>query len=269
MPFSLTVEEHVATLELDRDDKRNAMHNPMFESLREKLAEIEDNPEVRVAVLAGKGRGFCAGIDLMSLMGKMPVELGAAPDGAKQAKFHAFIRWLQEPLKHIERCRVPFIAAIHGPCLGLGVDLVTACDIRLATKDAVLSVRETKMAIVADLGSLQRLPLIVGRGRARELVFTGRDVSGQEAKEIGLVDEVLEDEASLRARAQEMAAQIAANPPLTVQGAKRVMNEAERAEIDRGLEFVATWNVGHLLTQDLGVAVTAFMTKQKPEFSGR
>jgi enoyl-CoA hydratase len=123
--------------------------------------------------------------------------------------------------------------------------------------------------MVADLGTLQRLPTIVGPGIARELVFTGRDFDAAYAEHIGLVNRVLPDFEALKEAAFAVATEIADNPPLTVQGAKRVLNEAVVRETDRGLEFVSTWNAAHLMTQDLGVAVTAFVSKQKPEFSGR
>jgi enoyl-CoA hydratase len=158
---------------------------------------------------------------------------------------------------------------VHGYCLGGGVDIITACDIRLAAADATFGVRETKIAMVADLGTLQRLPAIVGPGIARELVFTGRDFDAAYAERIGLVSRVLPDAEALREAAFAMAREIADNPPLAVQGAKRVMNEAVTREFDRGLEYVSTWNAAHVVTQDLGVAVTAFVSKQKPEFSGR
>ncbi len=264
----LTVDGAVAHVELDRPDKLNAMDPAFFEGMVTVFRDIDARADVRAAVISGRGRGFTAGLDVMAMMPRLPIQPGP-PDGARQGRLHQLIRDLQQAFLVIERCRVPVIAAIHGPCIGGGVDLITACDIRLASADARFGVRETKMAIVADLGTLQRLPAIVGPGIARELVFTGRDFDAAYAERIGLVNRVLPDAEAVKQEALAMAAEIAANPPLTVQGAKRVMNEARRAEIDRGLEYVATWNTAHLITQDLGVAVAAFVSKQTPEYEGR
>lgn len=259
----------IARIVLDRPKKLNALGAWYWDHIVETIDRVNAHPDARVAILSGSGRAFTAGLDLMSMMPKLPIGNGGPPDGARQARLHALIRRLQDAVTCLERCRVPVIAAVHGPCIGAGIDMITACDIRMASADAVFSVRETKMAIVADLGTLQRLPLVVGRGVARELIYTGRDFDAAYAAEIGLVNRVLPDAAALDAAAVELAREIADNPPLTVQGAKRVMLEADRGQIDRGLEYVATWNTGHLVTQDLGVAVAAFVSKQKPEFSGR
>ncbi|MEZ4432953.1 MAG: crotonase/enoyl-CoA hydratase family protein [bacterium] len=266
--IELQIEGAVAWIRLNRPEKRNALGAWFWDEAAAVIARVDAERAVRVAVVAGVGKAFTAGLDLVEMVPKIPIGQGA-PDGERQARLHGLIRQMQAAMTCFERCRVPVIAAVHGPCIGAGVDLVTACDIRLAAADAVFSVRETKLAMVADVGTLQRLPRIVGPGAARELVFTGRDFGADEAARIGLVQRVLPDEAALMAAAGALAAEIAANAPLAVQGAKRVMNEAQRADIDRELEYVATWNAAHLVTQDLGVAVTAFVTRQAAEFAGR
>jgi enoyl-CoA hydratase len=179
------------------------------------------------------------------------------------------IRKMQWAVTCLERCRVPVIAAIQGYCIGAGVDLITACDIRLTTSDALFSVREVKVGIVADIGTLQRLPRVVTPGVARELVFTGCDVDAQRALDIGLVNHVFEDTDAMMAHAESMATEIADNAPRAVQGSKFVMNQAVAADTDSGLEYVATWNAAYLMSQDLATAVTAFAAKKKPEFTGR
>lgn len=267
--IEVEIEGHVARLTLNLPDKLNAMGKWFWDGMAGAVARIEADPAARVIIVDGAGRAFTAGLDVMAMMNGLPINNGGPPDGARQARFHQLIRDMQQAMTCLERCRLPVIAAVHGYCLGAGVDLITACDIRLAAADAVFGVRETRMAIVADVGTLQRLPRIVGPGVARELVFTGRDFDAQYAERIGLVNRVLPDRAALRAAADALAAEIAQNPPLAVQGSKRVMNEAVRGEIDRGLEYVATWNAAHFATQDLGVAMAAFVSKQKPEYAGR
>ena len=265
--LELSVEVHVAQVLLNHPKKMNAMGPWFWDEMPGVFQQIDENPEVRVVVLRANGRAFSAGLDLMSMMPRLP--LGAkGPDNLRQAKLHRLIRDMQWAVTCVERCRVPVIAAIQGHCIGGGVDLIAACDIRLASADAIFSVREVKMAIVADIGSLQRLPRIVTPGIARELALTGRDFDAAYAEKIGLVNRLMPDHESLWADALATAQEIAENAPSAVQGTKAVMNEAISAETDRGLEYVATWNTAYLISQDLARAATGFATKTKPEFTG-
>jgi enoyl-CoA hydratase len=158
---------------------------------------------------------------------------------------------------------------VQGACIGGGVDLITACDIRLCSADATFSVRETRIAMVADVGTLQRLPRIVGRGHAADLALTGRDIGADRAREIGLVNDVLSDADALHAAATETAALIAANSPLAVQGTKHVLRACEDRTVDEGLDYVAVWNAAFLVSDDLTEAMTAFFEKRPPTFTGR
>jgi enoyl-CoA hydratase len=261
---------HVARVTLSDPDRLNALGPEFWDGMAPTFAAIDADPHVRCVVLDGEGRAFTSGLDVVRMVPRLPIDLQAsAPDGLRQHQLHELIRRMQAAVTVVERCRVPVIAAIHGYCLGGGIDLVTACDIRLCAADAVFGVRETRLAMVADVGTLQRLPAIVGPGRARELVFTGRDFDAATALRIGLVEEVYPDPAALREAAFALADRIAENPPLAVQGAKRVMVEGERARIDAGLEYVATWNAAHLRTRDLGLAFAAMASRQKPSFEGK
>lgn len=258
----------VARVVLAQPDRLNALGPEAWEELPVRMAEIDADRALRVAVVLGEGRAFTSGLDLQRMLPLVPLR-GAEPDGSRQADLHALIRRLQAAITAVERCRVPVIAAVHGWCIGGGVDLITACDVRLCSADAVFSVRETRLAMVPDVGTLQRLPAIVGPGRARELVYTGRDFGAEEARAYGLVEDVLPDREALVRAAMELAGRIADNPPLAVQGSKRVLLEAERADVDRGLEYVATWNAAHLDSADLRAAAAAAVTRQKPTFEGR
>jgi enoyl-CoA hydratase len=269
MSVALTIDGPIAHLALNRPEKLNALGPAFWDDFAGFVGQIDADPAVRVAVLSGNGRAFTAGLDLMEMMPRLPRPGAGGPDGAKQAALHRMIERMQGTITSVERCRVPVIAAVHGWCVGGGVDLITACDIRLAAADAVFSVRETRLAMVADIGTLQRLPAIVGPGIARELIYTGRDFDAAYAERIGLVNRVLPDQAALLEAAFALAREIAANPPLAVQGCKRVLGEATRSEVDRGLAYVAAWNTGHLMSQDLATAATAYVTKKTPEFSGR
>lgn len=146
--------------------------------------------------------------------------------------------------------------------------MAAACDIRLASADAKLSVREVRVAMVADLGSLQRLPRIVGQGITRELAYTGKDVTAARAKEISLVNEVFADKEALLAGARAMAREIAKNPPLVVQGIKEVLDFGERSRVRDKERFVAVWNSAFLASNDLAEAMAAFMERREPVFKG-
>jgi enoyl-CoA hydratase len=253
---------------LNHPKRLNALGPWFWDEMSSVMARINADHTIRVALLYGEGAAFSTGLDLQTMAPRLP--LGAsAPNGARQAAFHQLIRDLQQAITSVAECRVPVIAAIHGYCLGGGVDLATAADIRLASSDAVFGVRETRIAIVADVGTLQRLPRIISPGIARELAYTGRDFGATYAERIGLVNRVLPDRKSLVASAESLALEIAANAPLAVQGTKRVMNEADRADIARELEYVATWNTAHMISEDLSEAMAAFADRRTPTYTGQ
>jgi enoyl-CoA hydratase len=178
------------------------------------------------------------------------------------------LKRLQGSINAVADCPKPVIAAVHGYCIGGGVDLITACDIRMASSDALFSVRETKIAIVADLGTLQRLPGIVGRGHVAELALSGKDITAERAQSIGLVNDVLADHDTLLKATYELAAEIAANSPLVVQGTKAVLRAGEGRSVAEALDYVGIWNAAFLQSNDLVEAMTAFMEKRAPRFTG-
>jgi enoyl-CoA hydratase len=210
-------------------------------------------------MLTGGGRGPSTGPS-----GEAPPSLA---EQGRRARLN--VLRLQEAITAVADCPKPVIAAVHGYCIGGGVDLIAACDIRLASADAVFSVREAKMAIVADLGSLQRLPAIISAGHLNELALTAKDISAERAKEIGLVNDVAADADGVGKAARALASEIAANSPLAVQGTKAVLRANEGRTVAQGLDYVATWNAAQLASHDLTEAVSAFMEKRQPKFTGR
>ena len=275
--LTVEVDGPVATVWLDRAEARNALGPAFWEALPEVFGDLAGDDSVRAVVLAARGPCFSVGLDLktMPLGGSSPL-VTRAPDApssrpshaARSAQLRKEILRLQAAVTSIAACPKPVIAAVHGYCIGGGVDLATACDIRLAAADALFSVRETRVAIVADLGSLQRLPRIVGAGHAAALAYTGQDVPAARAKEIGLVNDVLPDRTSLLAAAAELAQAITANSPLAVQGAKWMLTAGAEREVAAGLDEVATWNAAFLPSDDLTEALTAFAERRPPRFRG-
>ena len=276
----------VATLWLDRPDTRNSLGPAFFDELPTAMAELSADPAVRAVVVAAKGQSFSVGLDVKEL-GTVLVatddrRVGSERDGAdrtadagahlspaaRAAATRRSVLRLQAAITAVADCPKPVVAAVHGHCIGGGMDLATACDIRLASANAIFSIRETRMAIVADLGVLQRLPHIVGAGHVAELAFTGKDVDARRAKEIGLVNEVYADRDTLLDAAASLAQQIAMLSPLAVQGTKSVLAANDGRTLAQALEYVATWNAGMLASDDLGEAVRSFLEKRPPRFTG-
>jgi enoyl-CoA hydratase len=280
--LTLERDEFVTTVWLDRPEARNAMGMDLWRDLPRAMAAVSEDKNVRVVVIAAKGPHFSVGLDLKA-MGNLLAGGGdssgegggsgqpaSAPSMASRARgARTEVLRLQDSITSVARCPKPVIAAVHGYCIGGGVDLIAACDIRLASADTLFSVREAKMAIVADLGSLQRLPAIINAGHLAELAFTAKDISAERAKEIGLVNDVCGDAEGVLKAARTLAAEIAANSPIAVQGTKAVLAANEGRTVAEGLEYVATWNAGMLASDDLVEAVTAFMEKRQPKFTGR
>ena len=260
----------VAHVELIGPGYGNAMGPDFWREAAAGLRGAGRRPRVRAVVVSGSDKMFSSGLDLPAVMGglapKMMSDGGLA--GARTDLLDEILE-MQKAMNAVESCRKPVIAAIHHWCIGGGVDLIAACDIRIASADAKFSIREVKVAIVADMGSLQRLPRIIGEGNTKLLALTGRDIDSAEALRLGLISAVYDDKDALLKAAFELAQEIAANPPLVVQGTKRVMNDTRDLPTAEALRHVAVWNSAFLNSHDLMEAVTAFAERREPEFRGR
>ncbi len=262
--LSLNLENHIAHLQLNRPERANAMNRPLWRELGEAMQWADATPEVRVVVLGGTGKNFCAGIDL-AMLGEL-MDDSAGCGARKNETLRQEILWLQGRITAIEQCRKPVLAAIHGACVGGGVDLVSACDIRYCTADAVFSIKEIDIGMVADVGTMQRLPRLIGDGMMRELAYTGRDVSGGEAAEIGLANKCFADQDTMMEHVFAVAATIAAKSPLSIRGSKQIILHSRDHSVADGLEQIATWNAGMLMSDDVKIALEARQKRQVPIF---
>jgi len=233
------------------------------------FSALATDASVRAVVVRSSAKAFSFGLDLPRAMATWGRIMTGGGFAAARGELLALIRQLQRSFTAIAACPMPVIAAIHGKCLGGGVDLIAACDLRVCSTDSVFSVRETKVAIVADLGSLQRLPAIIGPAATRELALTGRDIDAARARSLGLVSEVVADRDAAWAAADALAAEIASNPPLVVRGVKQVLDFGAGKSVADGLEYVAAWNSAFLASEDLGEAMAAFTAKRAPVFRGK
>ncbi|MBV9936520.1 MAG: crotonase/enoyl-CoA hydratase family protein, partial [Actinobacteria bacterium] len=230
--FSVEQDGHVATLWLDSAERRNAMGPDFWNDLPVVVDELSEDDEVRAIVLAAKGPHFTVGLDLKTMGGAATGGGGSRSQASRGMRFVKEVSRLQRSITAVADCPKPVVAAIHGYCIGGGVDLISACDVRLASADAKFSIRETKIAIVADVGTLQRLPSIIGKGHVAELAYTGKDIDAERARQIGLVNDVFPDADGVLKGAREMAAEIAANSPIAVQGTKHVLKACENRSVE-------------------------------------
>ncbi len=248
----------------------NAMGPAFWTDLPAVFTQLDADESVRAVVVTGSGANFSYGLDLKAYAGAWSAML-AQDDGLARSRTQLYdqIRRMQAALDSVAQCRKPVVAAISGWCIGGGVDLIAACDVRCCSAEAMFSVREVRIGIVADLGSLQRLPAIIGDGHLRELALTGKNITAARAAAIGLVNEVLDDPSTALAAAHGFASQCAANPPLVVQGIKQVLQAQRASRIADGLANVAAWNSAFLPSRDLNEAMNAFGERGEPGFTGR
>lgn len=266
--MQLTVPEDsgVATIALNRPKKGNAFDLAMWEELRHCWEVVSGDKRVKAVVLRGENNNFTTGMDLsvfVNLQSKLaPIEC----EGRRRESLKQFIQYLQSVVTAAETCTIPVIAAVSGHCIGAGIDLICAADLRYATKNAQFSVKEIDLAIVADMGTVQRLPKIVGQQRATELCLTGRTFSGAEAEAMGLVLKAFDTEEEMMKHVHDVSTQIAKKSPLTVRGLKRGLVYARDHAVADSLEQVQLWNSAVILSNDLLTAATAVMSKQEPVF---
>lgn len=265
--LTVSLSDHIATITLNRPDKANAMNLAMWHELRQAFQWVDRTPEARVAVLQGEGKLFTSGIDLQMMMG-LSDSIQNDCEARTRENLRQVILDLQDTLTSLERCRKPVLAAVHGACIGGGIDLINCADMRYCSNDASFSIKEIDIGMTADVGTLQRLPKLIGEGMARELAYTGRKFSAAEALEMRLVNRVFDSREALQAGVREIATTIAAKSPLSIRGTKEMITYARDHTVADGLTYVATWNAAMLLSNDLQEAMMANMGKREPVFKG-
>lgn len=255
----------ITHVELNRPEKRNAMNRAFWSEMVDCFTKIADDSECRVVVVSGAGKIFTAGIDLMDMAGDILQPVG--DDMARTSwNLRRIISKYQETFSVIEKCPKPVVVAVHGACVGGGVDLITACDIRLCTQDAWFQVKEVDIGLAADVGTLQRLPKVIGsRSLVNELALTARKMYADEAKSSGLVSRVYQDKESMMTGALELASEIASRSPVAVQGTKMNLIFSRDHSVAEGLDYMATWNMSMLQTNDVMKSAQAAMEKKTPK----
>ena len=267
--FDLNVSENIANLIFSRPDELNTMSRDFWVELGDVLDEINRNSDIRVVVMSSTGKHFCAGMDLNAFSnGVDNIPDNKKPDNARVGEaIYRVAKELQEYISKLEKIRVPVIAAIQGGCIGGAVDLVTACDIRLASNDAFFCIQEVNIGMAADVGTLQRLPRIIPDSKMRELAYTGRRMYADEAKETGLVSNTYDCQDKMLEAANILAKEIASKSPVAIYGLKAVMNYSRDHSVKDGLEYNALWSGAMLSQKDMTEAMAANMEKREASFN--
>ena len=263
--FKVEIEDKIAKVFFNRPEKANALNMDAWTEMQTVFETLSQSEDVRVVVLAGEGKHFCAGIDLELLMSIGSLQ-NMACSGKRSEKIRGLILTLQQTITAIEKCSKPVLAAIHNGCIGGGVDIATACDMRYCTEDAYFTVKEIDLGMVADIGTLQRLPKVISTGMAAEMAYTGRKVFGPEAKSIGLVNQCYTSKETLMEGVMQIASTIASKSPLSIRGTKDVLQYSREHSVSDSLNYMSTWNAAMFLSADLTEAFTATMEKRAPKF---
>lgn len=257
--------DKVAIITLNRPQKANALHTPFWFEIKSAFEWVKRENSVRVVILTAEGKHFCAGIDI-SIMQEF-MQGATAKDVGRNAEFiYNKVVEFQSCFTAIEQCQKPVITAVHGSCIGGGVDMIAACDMRFCTEDASFSIKEIDLGIVADVGTLQRLPHLIGWGALHELAYTGRNFDATEAEKLRLVNKVFKDKAELLIQVKALAQQIAKKPPTTVRGIKQVLLYNRDHTVADGLNYVAKLNSMLFQGTDIRTAAQAFLFKQETVF---
>ena len=242
--FAVTIENNIAHIVLNRAKAFNAMPRPFWNELPKIVRDISDNAKARCIVISSTGKHFTAGMDISVFTDGDGVSASGGDPYSRAEAFRQFVLTLQGSFNCLDEARMPVIAAIQGGCIGAGVDMTSACDIRYATEDAFFQIAEINIGMTADVGTFPRLCKLIPEGWVRELAYSGRRLSAQRAKEIGLVNDVFATQDAMLAHVMELAREIAAKAPVAVAGSKRMINHARDHSIADGLDYIATWQAG-------------------------
>ncbi|MCS5581425.1 MAG: crotonase/enoyl-CoA hydratase family protein [Gammaproteobacteria bacterium] len=268
--FDVSIANDVAHIVLNRPDKRNSMIHEFWDELPTIVQSIDQNSTARVIVLSSTGPHFTSGLDT-SIFGSS-VESSDNPENVEKskrqrsAKLYDTITHMQKSFTCLEQCRIPVIAAIQGGAIGGGVDLVTACDLRYMTEDGFLSIYEINIGMTADVGTFPRITHLLPEGIVKELAYTGRRISAQEAKQHGLVNEIYTDHEAMLEATMGIALQIATKAPLAVYGSKKIINYSRDHSTADSLDYISLWNASMLQPDEISEAFAAAQEEREGDF---
>ena len=266
--FEVSVSERIAHIVMSRPDKRNNMNRAFWDELPKIIEYLDAEAEARVIVISSTGPHFCGGIDV-SMFGPSDTPAPSSPHAKRQKglKFLDTVKRMQHSFSVMEQCRLPVLVAIQGGCIGGGIDMVTAADMRYATKDAFFTIYETKIGMTADVGTFPRIVKLMPEGLVRELAYTGRRMAADEALTQGLINQVFDTQDDMLAEVMGIAREIAANAPLAVHGCKRAISYARDHTTQEGLDWIGLWNASMLHNDEIMEAMSARGEDRVPDFA--
>lgn len=271
--FEVQIADNVAHIILNRPDKRNSMAPAFWDELPAIIQDIDHNSRARAIVISSTGPHFSSGLDVSmfsssAVAGEKPEDADAKKRARLQkgASFMNTVKIMQDSFTAIENCRLPVLAAIQGGCIGGGVDLITACDMRYATDDSFLTIFETNIGMTADVGTFPRIVKLIPEGIVRELAYTGRRMPAREALTVGLVNRTFPTQEEMLTEVMAIAKEIASKAPLAVYGCKRAITFARDHSTTDGLEFIGMWNASMLHTEEILEAMSAKTEKRDGDF---
>ena len=265
-PFDVEIDNSIAHIRLNRPEKRNSMNEDFWNLFPKEVEELDDSGEIRALVISSTGPHFSSGIDLNMFKDDVVEEQSENELGRSRGYFIQQLKYLQNVANCLEAARFPVVAAIQGGCIGGGIDLITAADIRLCTKDAFFIIEEINVGLAADIGTLQRLPKIIPAGIAREWAMMGEKVSAERAKEVGLVSSLHDNQEAMLKSAFEIAEKLVSKTPLAMWVTKEVLNYSRDHSVKEGLDNVNLWNAATLHKEDVMTTMMSRMQKKKPEY---
>lgn len=263
--FDVSVSDQIAHIQLTRPEKRNAMSPVFWDELPAIVRALDADSEARVIVISSTGPHFSSGLDVAAFFAA-GAEADDSPDLGAGAQFYDNVKLMQDTFSALESCRLPVLVAIQGGCIGGGMDMVTACDMRYASKDAYFTIMETKIGMTADVGTFPRILNHMPEGMVRELSYTGRKMSAEEALKVGLINQVFEDQETMLNAVMEIAKEIAANAPLAVYGCKHIINYSRDHNTADALDYIGIWNASMLQQEQMAEAMAANMQKRPGKF---
>ena len=266
--FNVETKDGIAHIRMIRPERANSMIPEFWDELPQIVNQLSEGGDARAIVLSAEGRHFCSGMDLSVFAGNndVPVQDNTTHISRQRASFRTTALQLQRTFSCLEESRLPVLSAIQGACIGGGIDMVSATDLRYATKDAFFSIHEINIGMTADVGTLQRMPKLVPEGVVRELAYTGRNMSASEAKERGFVNEIYEDQDAMDDAVLEIAKEIASKSPMAIWGTKQTLNYGRDHSVADGLEYIATWNAAMFDPDDMAEAFMAQTENREADF---
>ena len=267
--FDLSIKNKIAHIVMNRPDKRNSMIPAYWDELPELIDDIEDHGDVRVIVISSTGPHFTAGMDVSSFGSN---EKGTESEDPvkrarlKGARLYGTVQHLQRTFSCLEKCRVPVLAAVQGGAIGAGVDLATACDLRYATEDAFFTIFEINIGMTADVGTFPRITALLPEGIVKEMAYTGRRLSAEEAKAYGFVNQVFKNQEDMLGKVLKIAEEIARKAPLAIYGSKRIINYSRDHSTNDALDYIGVWNASMLQPDEIQEAMKANAEKREGDF---